>query len=205
MSKQKTPGRPSGRPPDQVRERLMEAARALFARNEFTAVSVKRIARRAGVNGAMIHYYFGDKRGLYLAIAEEVLGPLLEHLGARAEPEDFIRGYTEVLMANPWWPGFLLREVVFGADDFRAEFAARFGERVRSGLLAPIARRVERGEMRADLDPRLTLMSLIGLVVFPFLARPLASRVLGVDLDQVGAAALAQHTQALFRHGVIDE
>lgn len=183
----------------------MQAARALFARNEFTAVSVKRIAASAGVNGAMIHYYFGDKRGLYLAIAEEVLGPLLEHLSASAEPEDFIRGYTEVLMANPWWPGFLLREVVFGADDFRAEFAARFGERMRTGLLAPIARRIQSGGMRADLDPRLTLVSLIGLVVFPFLARPVASRVLGVDLDQVGAAALARHTQMLFRHGVIDE
>lgn len=204
MNAKRTPGRPSGSS-DAVRQRLIEAARTLFAGNEFNAVSIKRIARSAGVNPAMIHYYFGDKRGLYLAIAEEVLGPLLDHLNPSTEPEDFIRGYTEVLIANPWWPGFLLREVVLGAEDFRAEFAARFGERLRAGLLAPIEARIRGGAMRADLDPRLALLSLMGLVVFPFLARPVAARVLGLNLDEIGADALARHTQAMFRHGVSNE
>ncbi len=205
MDEVSSPGRPSGRPPDEVRQQLLAAARALFADNEFTAVSIKRIARRAGVNSAMIQYYFGGKRGLYLAIAEEVLGPLLEHLREGADLEAFIKDYTAVLTANPWWPGFLLREVVLGGDDLRASFADRFGTRMRGGLLALLNAGIDGGELRPDLDPRLTLQSLIGLLVFPFLAQPLMRKVLDLDLAEIGAAGLARHTTALFLHGVANE
>ena len=207
MDQAKSPGRPSGRQPDQVRRQLLDAARGLFAGNEFTAVSVKRIARRAGVNSAMIHYYFGDKRGLYLAIAEEVLGPLMTRLQHSGEDpggglEEFIQGYTELLMANPWWPGFLLREIVYGSEDFLGSFAEKFRERMRNSLLARITEEVEGGRLRPDLDPKLTMLSLIGLLVFPFLAQPLANRVLDLELQGLDARSLAAHTAKLFLQGV---
>jgi len=62
--------RGAGRPrvPAGSREALLAAGTELFAERGFDGVSVQAIARKAGVNPAMISYHFGGKRDLYLAI-----------------------------------------------------------------------------------------------------------------------------------------
>ena len=60
-----------------VRERLLEAARELFTRHGYDGVSMRRLARDAGATPAMIHYYFGDKQGLYEALLERALSRVL--------------------------------------------------------------------------------------------------------------------------------
>ena len=69
-------GRPSGRDSDKVRRNLLEAARDHFLKRDFKAVSLRQIASSAGVNGAMVNYYFGGKQGLYLAMVDEVFESL---------------------------------------------------------------------------------------------------------------------------------
>ena len=76
--------RPLARPPrsdgEQSRQRLRQAALALFAQHGFAKTSTRAIARSAGTNVAAISYHFGDKAGLYRAVFSEPLG------GARAAP-----------------------------------------------------------------------------------------------------------------------
>ncbi|MGA7802121.1 MAG: CerR family C-terminal domain-containing protein [Gammaproteobacteria bacterium] len=48
-----------------VRQRLIEAATAVFAEKGYSRASTREICRLAGANGAAIHYYFGDKASLY--------------------------------------------------------------------------------------------------------------------------------------------
>ncbi|MEX1215467.1 TetR/AcrR family transcriptional regulator [Saccharospirillum sp.] len=61
-------------------DRLLEAGRHLFLHQEYQRVSIRRIAERAGVNSAMIAYYFGDKSGLYRAVLLSYLGPVKSHV-----------------------------------------------------------------------------------------------------------------------------
>ena len=63
-SSSRGPGRPRAEQALDARQALLDAARELFAREGFDRVSTKRLADEAGVNPAMIHYYFGDKAGL---------------------------------------------------------------------------------------------------------------------------------------------
>src|SRR3954454_23083643 len=51
-----------------TRERLLEAALEVFARDGFRGATIERICRRAGANIAAAHYHFGDKRRLYQAV-----------------------------------------------------------------------------------------------------------------------------------------
>src|SRR5688572_921306 len=106
------PGRPPAPAPrgHAVRARLLRVAQELFAARGYAAVSVRALARAAGVSPAMIAYYFRDKAGLLDAVVDEVLGRLigqLEALAAEAPAagggpaERFLRLYVETLGREP--------------------------------------------------------------------------------------------------------
>src|SRR6187455_2409353 len=56
--------RPKGQGPD-LRQSILDAAEALFSRHGFYGVTVRQVAAEAGVDTALIHYYFGAKRELF--------------------------------------------------------------------------------------------------------------------------------------------
>src|SRR5216683_3872831 len=57
-------------PPAETRERLLEAAGAVFSESGFRNATVRDIVTRAGANIAAVNYHFGDKEGLYSAVLE---------------------------------------------------------------------------------------------------------------------------------------
>ena len=59
-----------------TKERLMDAAKALFVRKGFAGVSIREIAKEANANSALISYYFGDKEGLFKSVLESFIHPL---------------------------------------------------------------------------------------------------------------------------------
>jgi AcrR family transcriptional regulator len=211
------PGRPArpraALPPDEVRERLLEAAQQRFAARGYDAVSVRELARAAHVSPAMIAYYFGDKAGLLDAVFDRVFERLLAQLRGLAAapaseagaPERLIRLYVETIGREPWLPSFIMREVLGGDAERRARFAARFPARLAPVLLPFLAREKAHGHLRADLDPALAILSLIGMCAFPFLAHPLLGSVLGYELDEGFRARLANHSVRLFLDGARGE
>src|ERR1044072_9978677 len=56
--------RPKGQGPD-LRQSILDAAEPLFSRHGFYGVTVRQVAAEAGVDTALIHYYFGAKRELF--------------------------------------------------------------------------------------------------------------------------------------------
>jgi AcrR family transcriptional regulator len=212
--KKAVPARRVGRPvrdesAEDVRRRLVAVARELFARRGFGEVGIRELARAANVTPGMISYYFGDKQGLYEAMLTSVFEEMLarirelaaEHAQGTRPLEGLIRLYIATIASQPWVPALLLREIVTGDSAARARFIERFASRV--GALVPglVAGEIAAGELRADLDPRLSLLSLFGMCVFPFLAHPIAGKVLGYELDASFAERLVAHTTKLFFDG----
>src|SRR5215472_3757216 len=131
-------GRPRGASAGDVRERLLNAARELFLRYGYRAVSSRQIGAAAGVNFAMIRYYFGGKPGLYREILQGVLPAQLQEFEAWADDggvqvPDILANIVRVWSANPWIAGFVLREVLVPGGPMRSMFLREFPER-----LAPI-------------------------------------------------------------------
>ena len=202
-------GRPRAGSAGNVRERLLHAARELFQRYGYRAVSSRQISAAAGVNFAMIRYYFGGKPGLYREILQGVLPAQLQEFEAWAAADDggmqvpdILANIVRVWAANPWIAGFVLREVLVPGGPMRTMFLREFPER-----LAPLVERVvqaqmRRGTLRADLDPKLLVLSIVSLAIFPFLAFALTSRVFNVRHDEEFVARFLAHTQALLEHGL---
>jgi len=161
------------------------------------------------VNFAMIRYYFGGKPGLYREMLQGVMQPARKTLDAMSAPpqsprqlEHVLENITRSWAANPWVAGFVVREVLAPDGPMRAMFLREFPER-----LAPLVERMVEGEiaagkLRSDLDPRMLVLSIVSLAVFPFLTLPLTTRVFGVRNDEEFVARFLRHTADLLARGV---
>ncbi|PWB72419.1 MAG: TetR family transcriptional regulator [Holophagae bacterium] len=171
----------STRDPDR-RDRILDAASAVFAEKGFAGARVDDIADRAGVNKAMLYYHVGDKTALYSAVLlrnfERVRVALDEALAtggsARARLEAVITALTRMVQRHPDHPRMMLREIASGATSLEPEVLAAMLE-VVGVVRALIAEGTAAGEFRA-IDPVLTHLTLVGAVVFLNATAPIRNR-----------------------------
>lgn len=204
------PGRPRGGDAA-VRDALLETARRLFLERGYDGVGIREIAAAARSSPATIAYHFGDKLGLYRAMLETAIAPVAERLRSLGDGGEagaaglggLAAAYGRVLASNPWIPALIVREVLTGTGPFREVFIEQFAGRLAPLLVTTIVREQSAGRIRADLDPRLVALSTIGLIVFPYVAMPVASRVFGLTADDPGVERLARHTTTLLLEGLV--
>lgn len=203
------PGRPALDNQMDSRAALIEAAKELLSQQAFDAVSNRRIAERAGVNPAMIHYHFKDRAGLHVALLRESIAPVIKRITelptdtASTEPAlaRFLKLYMETLAANPWLPRMIVREVLSDSGHLRDLFIEEFGSHLATSVSAMVQQGKVRGELRADVDPVLTTLSIASLAVFPFLGLPLTSQAIGYTMDEDFVRRLIEHTVNLVYQG----
>jgi TetR/AcrR family transcriptional regulator, regulator of cefoperazone and chloramphenicol sensitivity len=86
----------------ETRERLLRAAIQVFAERGYAGGTIRDICGRAQANIASVHYYFGDKQGLYAAIFDQVSAMFRERrarcLPAQAPPEERLRVYIQAAL-----------------------------------------------------------------------------------------------------------
>lgn len=201
------PGRPSSKGSFDSRQALIDAARELFAGNGYDEVSIKRIADAAGVNPAMIQYHFGGKSGLLETAFDEAIAPVVAELGTlssrggRIDLGLVFDIYMRTMAANPWLPKMFLQHVLPEGGRLQERAAQRIAAGVEPAIRGLIKRGQTNGELRPNLDPKFTTISLVSLALFPFLAQPVINRVLGLELDGPLTAEFVRHTSLMFHRG----
>jgi AcrR family transcriptional regulator len=195
-----------------TREALLAAGAALFAERGYEGVSVRAIARTAGVNTAMISYHFGGKRTLYLAILNATFGeivPRVEELAASPAPApDLLRELIAIVgdaatRRHPHFPAMMLREVLAGGKRLDPAVVDK-PRRVLAAVQRIVERGIRDGAFR-PVDPLLTHLSLVGSLVFFFATAGFRQRVLAngrLGMKPPAAAAYVQHIQDLITHGL---
>lgn len=83
---------------EETRARILEAALSAFGNQGFAAVTTRQIAEEAGINLPALNYYFGNKQGLYLACAHEIVASYRAGMGA-------VGGVALVALQEPLAPG----------------------------------------------------------------------------------------------------
>jgi TetR/AcrR family transcriptional regulator len=201
-------GRPRGDDGD-LRARLLDAATSQYARLGIDGTSLRAIASEAGVTPAMLHYYFGDKPRLTQAMIEERLLPALEPVRGRLEQagddpaalaEAFACGIGELVTRHPWLPPLWVREVLCEGGALREVLFHRALPNVPRLLAQRFAAAQAEGRINPELDPRLLVVSLVGLTLFPAAGAPIWRAVF--DAEDIDAGAMLKHTLALLRGGL---
>lgn len=216
--RKRAPGRPLANSPD-LRADLLDAAIACFVRKGIGATSLRDIAQAAGVTPALLHYYFGDKAQLQQAMIEERLLPVFATLReplSRAGDDiaalvaGFVGGIGKIVAEHPWLPPLWVREVLCEGGALRDLLFNQIGPQLPQMMAKRFAQAQARGEINQDLDPRLLMVSLVGLTLFPAAGAPIWRRLFA-DVDASATAGpvqaldfddLRRHTLALLDRGL---
>lgn len=202
----KTQARADG--PD-LRERLLDVAIECFAHHGIAGATLREIAHEAGVNPALVHYYFGDKAQLQQAVIVERLMPAFEEVrkAVQAGGDDtaaliagFVRGMCETIERHPWLPPLWVREVLCEGGALRELLLGTVAPQIPQLLAARFTAAQEKGELNPDLDPRLLVASLIGLTLFPAAGAPIWRRLF--QADDIDATVMRDHAIALLDRGI---
>jgi len=203
--------RPRGRPVDadqqDLKIRILDTAESLFSNHGYAATSIRRIANRANVNPALVHYYFGNKKALLQEVMERSLEPLGQAIAAMktgpgASPELIARLMISMAANHPNIPRLLIREVFLPGGEMQQYFAEHMAPHLGGALPDLLSREKAAGRMRQDTDPAISALLVMAISVFPFIARTLAEPVLGVDFDEKGIELLTQQIADLLKHGM---
>lgn len=168
-----------------VKRTLLEAGHAVYEERGLDGVSLREVAERAGVNQAMVRYYFKDKQGFEMAMLDDGVETLLSGLPEGGSFEQTFSAAVGGLNALPWLPLLMMR-TVYVNDTLRSHFVTHHAPR----LAAKIAFQLPSSNQYA-------LLSVISMLVFPQLARRAIGPALGINYDNQFASDYAAHVAGL--------
>lgn len=189
-------------------EFILKTAMDVFVEKGWHGAKTQEIADRAGINKAMLHYYFRSKEKLYERILEMVFKKYFKQLNEIFKTEDdletvlssFIDKYLDILNKNSKVPLFMVRELAAGGktinrvikkclEDGRLKFPAEF--------LGILQKEKDKRNI-AEVDPVQFMLTLIGSCVYFFIAKPVFKAFLDQPADLDSDAFLEQRKEALF-------
>lgn len=162
-------------------EKIKEAASIVFTKKGYGNARTRDIAEEAGINLALLNYYFRSKEKLFQIVMAEridklfgVLGPVLNDESTTLEEklEKITESYINMLLEHPDLPIFVLSEIRNNPDQLSNRFQAR-KHLTESVFIKQLA------ERRGDINPFHFLMNLLGMNLFPFVAKPVLQPILG--------------------------
>ena len=167
-------------------ERLKESARQEFMLKGYAAAKIRDIAQAAGTNLAMLNYYFRSKEKLFqIVMAENVdqlfakILPVLNDSETSLEEKLVLisKHYTQMLLAEPALPIFVLNEIQTNPAAFGNQI--RFNQQVmQSNYLKQLA------EADVKTDPVHHLITYLGILLFPFIMKPVMQASGSVQPEQ---------------------
>ena len=156
-------------------QKIIKAAKSIFTQKGFAATKTRDIAEEAGINLALLNYYFGSKENLFKLVVTDkfqdlfgVLGPVLSNAEIALEDkiEVLIEKYSQLLTENEDLPIFVLSELKNNEQIFE-----KILQQARN-LSQPVIEKQLREKGYSVSVPDF-VVNIISLAIFPFVAKPL--------------------------------
>lgn len=168
-------------------EKIKEAARKVFTKKGYAATRTRDIAEEAGINLALLNYYFRSKEKLFeLVIMEKMhlligrIAPVLmdENTSIEQKVEQAATHYIDTLLSNPDIPLFVLGEIKSNPEKF-ADLIVAKTKIVDSAFFRQLK------ERRPDINPLQFIFNLLGMIIFPFIGKPILQIITGAKSETI--------------------
>jgi AcrR family transcriptional regulator len=169
-------------------EQIIAAAKKIFSAKGLAGARMQDIADEAGINKAMLHYYYRSKEKLFEMVFNEALDRLLQRLSNAINTNlpltekirEIVRSYIEGLMESPHVPLFVLNELQQQPELLIKQFRSKPSFPNIQQFLMEIAVAGEKGLIK-KVSPIQLMLNILSMCVFPFVAKPLVKGVTGID------------------------
>jgi len=172
-------------------ERILAAAKKVFTTKGMAGARMQDIADVAGINKALVHYYFRDKDKLFevvfLAEAQKFFPKINAIFNSDAalfeKIENFVNEYIDEMQENPYLPWFVMNELHRDPDQFMYKIWGKDNLPKPGKFLEQIEKEVKKGTIK-KISPVHLLMNLLSMTIFPFVAKPMLTRNLRLNEKQ---------------------
>jgi AcrR family transcriptional regulator len=200
-------------------QKIIEAARKEFIETGLSGARMQKIAERAGVNKALLHYYFRSKEKLYEAALKdaaftfwgtvETQIPQIEQSGdLKTLLQTLVGTFFRVMSANPDFPRMFIREIADGATTIPV-----LGEKIyeRFGSIMPRFQKILQKEFSQGnmypIDPFHLLISIVGMCIASVILQPVATAIVTkfgktIDFDELYYKKRIDSIVGLVMHGI---
>ena len=169
-------------------EKILAAAEVIFLRDGYSGSRMQDIADLAGMNKALLHYYFRSKDKLFEYIFDKKISlmfPKMEELFDENTSfievlSGFIENYITLLIANPFLPLFVITTI--NKPD-REDFLEKLPIFLKRRLVEFYQRDLTLGKVR-EHHPAQLIISVFGMCVFPFMAKPMLKKMSNMNDEQ---------------------
>ena len=190
-------------------EKILEAARKVFISKGMSGARMQDIADEAGINKALLHYYFRSKEKLFEVIftaAAQKLFPRVNFIFESDMPlfekiESFCDEYITVMIENPYLPLFVLNEISQDPEPFLNKIWGKQNSPRPQKFLDQIEKEVKKGTIKR-ISPLQLLMNLISMTIFPFVAKPMFQ--FNLHLDEMQYRAIMEQRKKEIPKFIID-
>lgn len=171
-------------PDHSTEEKIKRAAQKLFTKKGYAATKTRDIAAEAGINIALLNYYFRSKEKLFDIIMLEHLQGFVQSMSnvlndnatlLDQKIETFVSNYIDLLIQQPDIPLFILSELRAHPKELIQKLDVK-KMLVNSSFAKQLVEAMQHGKM-TSMHPLHFIMNIAGLVVFPFVGAPILVNV----------------------------
>lgn len=167
---------------------ILNAAKKVFINKGLEGARIQEIADEAGINKALVHYYFRSKEKLFDAIFQEAFQkflPRIKETMSNDYPlikkiEIFIDHYLDLLIENPHLPAFILHEINRDPNFKLVEILKSNGGIPLEPFFAQVQNEVDSGNI-VPISPSHLIVNILALCVFPFAGKPIIKSIIFQD------------------------
>ena len=172
-------------------EKIKEAARQIFQQKGFAGTRTRDIAEAAGINLALLNYYYRSKEKLFSIIMEESLRELFQQVQQIVRNEStslsekidiFVNLYSDILLENPNLPLFILGEIQANPKLFQQKIGISLSFLHNAAILKQTEQQLKQAGL-ANINPFHFLFNAVSMIIFPFAAKPLLKAVTRMEED----------------------
>lgn len=173
-------------------EKIKKAALKLFTKKGFAATRTRDICEEAGINLALLNYYYRSKEKLFELVMTEILQNFFRSLTRIFNDNEtsleekigiFVTSYTDLLKQQPDLPLFIFHELRMNPQKLASKMGVN--EVFKSFFFKQLRHDMKLGKI-PRIHPLHYVINMISMSVFPFIASPLLQHLAGIDAKSYG-------------------
>lgn len=176
---------------DSTEQKIFDAAHEVFVHKGMDGAKMQEIADRAGINKALLHYYYRSKEKLYESVARAILDkavPVVRQIIENEQPLEekirrFIDFYISLISRNTFIPLFILTEINKHPDRFFDTILPKELPRPEV-FFRQVEAEIAAGRIR-PIKPQHLLINIIAMCVSPFIGKPMIRIFLGMGAGEM--------------------